>query len=106
RMTLSRPYAIEIRRVIGHLANAHPEYRHSYLEERPVKQVGLIVVTTDRGLCGGLNANLLKTTVQEMMSWDEKQVPVELCLIGNKAQAFFKRIILGQLSPQSTLPVL
>src|SRR6185503_2369267 len=63
RMFLSRPYARQIRRVIGHLANSHPEYRHPYLENREIKRVGFIVVTSDRGLCGGLNVNLLKTTV-------------------------------------------
>src|SRR3990167_6661494 len=63
RMTVSRPYAHKIYEVIGHLANSHPEYRHPYFDVRPVKRVGVIVVSSDRGLCGGLNTNLFKATL-------------------------------------------
>jgi F-type H+-transporting ATPase subunit gamma len=90
-MFSSRPYAEHIRKVIDHLKKSHPEYRHPYLQSRETKRVGLIVVTTDRGLCGGLNANLLKTTVSAMKQWSEKDVAIDLCLIGNKADLFFKR---------------
>jgi F-type H+-transporting ATPase subunit gamma len=92
RMRHAQPYAKKILQVIGHLANAHPEYHHPFLEKREIKRVGYIVVTTDRGLCGGLNANLLKTTLQDIKSWIDKGVEVSLCLIGTKAESFFKRI--------------
>src|ERR1700752_4856997 len=62
RMRATRPYAEKIRRVIGHLRHANPDYRHPFMIERPVKSVGFIIITTDRGLCGGLNVNLFKTT--------------------------------------------
>lgn len=91
RMTISKPYAKEIQRVIGHLANAHPEYRHPYLEERKIKRVGVIIVTSDRGLCGGLNTNLLKTTVNKMAEWHKEGIDIEMGLIGSKAEVFFKR---------------
>jgi F-type H+-transporting ATPase subunit gamma len=92
RMQASRPYAKRIRTVINHLAAGRLEYQHPYLVERPAKRVGLIVISTDRGLCGGLNANLLKTTVQTMRGWDEKQIPLDICTIGKKAEGFFRRL--------------
>jgi len=92
RMRASRPYAEKIRNVIGHLANAHPEYRHPYLEDRDVKRVGIIVISTDRGLCGGLNTNAFKTAVHTMREWQAKNVEIDLCTIGAKAEGFFKRI--------------
>ena len=92
RMNLSKPYATKILDVIGHLANAHPEYRHVYFQERPIKRVGFIVVTSDRGLCGGLNNNLLKLSVQKMREMHANGVEVDLCLIGNKASSYFKPI--------------
>ncbi|TVQ73556.1 MAG: F0F1 ATP synthase subunit gamma [Chromatiaceae bacterium] len=92
RMLETRPYAEKIRQVIGHVAMANAEYRHSYLEERDVKRVGIIVVSTDRGLCGGLNINLFKKTVQQMREWREQDVEIDLCLIGSKALGFFRRM--------------
>ncbi len=93
RMQASRPYAQKIRAVIGHLAQAHPEYRHPYLQERAaVKRVGLIVVTSDRGLCGGLNTNLFKAAVGAIRDWRNKDVEVDLCLIGQKGITFLKRL--------------
>ncbi|MBY0378438.1 MAG: F0F1 ATP synthase subunit gamma [Gammaproteobacteria bacterium] len=92
RMNLSKPYATKILEVIGHLANAHPEYRHVYFKERTVKRVGFIVVTSDRGLCGGLNNNLLKLAVQQMRAAHADGIEVDLCLIGNKASSYFKRL--------------
>ncbi len=89
RMEVGKPYANRIRSVVGHLANANPEYKHLYMEEREVKRVGYIVVSTDRGLCGGLNINLFKATIRSMKEWDDKGIPVDLCLIGAKAGAFF-----------------
>jgi F-type H+-transporting ATPase subunit gamma len=92
RMRMARPYADKLRNVIGHLAYAHPEYKHPFLIERQTKRVGLIVVTSDRGLCGGLNTNLLKTTLYTLRDWNGKQVEVELCTIGAKGFTFLKRV--------------
>jgi F-type H+-transporting ATPase subunit gamma len=92
RMRASRPYATKMRQVIGHLANAHPEYRHPYLVEREVKRIGLIVVSTDRGLCGGLNINLFKAVVASMRDWHQRGIEFDLAPIGGKATQFFKRI--------------
>lgn len=91
RMFHARPYAAKIRNVILHLGASHPEYRHPYLSQREIKRVGFIIVTSDRGLCGGLNTNLLKTALQTMQAWHERQVEISLCLIGNKAENFFRR---------------
>ncbi|TVP92195.1 MAG: F0F1 ATP synthase subunit gamma [Pseudomonadaceae bacterium] len=90
RMTASRPYAERIRQVIGHLANANPEYKHSFMQERTVKRVGYIVVSTDRGLCGGLNGNLFKALIQNMKEWRDKDVETDLCVIGSKGASFFR----------------
>ncbi len=90
RMQLGKPYASRIRAVIGHLANANPEYNHLYLTQREVKRVGYIVVSTDRGLCGGLNTNLFKALVKDMKEWSDKEVQVDLCTVGNKASGFFQ----------------
>ncbi|MDZ7686750.1 MAG: F0F1 ATP synthase subunit gamma [Gammaproteobacteria bacterium] len=90
RMARGRPYSDYIRQVIGHVANASAEYRHKYMVEREVKRVGYIVITTDRGLCGGLNVNLLKRTVQDIKQWTDENIEVDLCLIGNKGAQFFR----------------
>jgi len=90
RMSRGRPYSDEIRSVIGHVAKASPEYRHQFMAEREVKRIGYIVVTTDKGLCGGLNVNLLKATVLDIKKWVDREVEVDLCLIGNKGIQFFK----------------
>jgi F-type H+-transporting ATPase subunit gamma len=92
QMEASRPYAQRIRRVIGHLAQANPDYRHPFLTEREVKRVGYIVISTDRGLCGGLNANLFKTMIGEIADSQDKGVEVDLALVGAKAVAFFRRM--------------
>jgi F-type H+-transporting ATPase subunit gamma len=92
RMASSRPYAETIREVIGHLALGNLEYRHPYLEERDVKRVGYLVISTDRGLCGGLNINLFKKLLNEMKEFNDKGVDVDLALIGSKAVAFFNSI--------------
>ncbi|MGR5196104.1 F0F1 ATP synthase subunit gamma [Vibrio rotiferianus] len=89
-MEASRPYAETMRKVIGHVANANLEYRHPYLEEREAKRVGYIIVSTDRGLCGGLNINVFKKAVTDMQAWKEKGAEVELAVVGSKATAFFK----------------
>ncbi|WP_018233140.1 F0F1 ATP synthase subunit gamma [Thioalkalivibrio thiocyanodenitrificans] len=92
RMLATRPYAEKIRQVIGHVAMAQAEYRHPYMEEREVRRVGMIIVSTDRGLCGGLNINLFKKAVAAMREWREQDVEVDLCLVGTKALGFFKRM--------------
>jgi len=92
QMEASRPYAERIRRVIGHLAHANPDYKHPFLMEREVKRVGYIVISTDRGLCGGLNANLFKRTIDEIAQRQGEGVEVDLALVGAKAVAFFRRL--------------
>jgi F-type H+-transporting ATPase subunit gamma len=92
RMRAARPYAAKIRTVIGHLRIANPDYRHPYLVERPVKAVGYIVVSTDRGLCGSLNVNVFKQAMISIRAWQEKQVETQICVMGSKAQGFFKRL--------------
>jgi F-type H+-transporting ATPase subunit gamma len=92
RMRATRPYSEKIRRVIGHLRHANPDYKHPYMIERPAKAVGFIVISTDRGLCGGLNINLFKTTLAAMRTWQKDNVDVSLCLIGAKGVQFFRRL--------------
>jgi F-type H+-transporting ATPase subunit gamma len=92
RMLATRPYAEKMQVVIAHLAQSHPEYHHPYLIERPAKRVGLIVISSDRGLCGGLNINLFKTAIGAMKKWHETGMEIELTLIGTKANAYFKRM--------------
>lgn len=89
RMELGKPYAQRIRSVVGHIANANPEYKHVYMEERTVKRVGYIIVSTDRGLCGGLNINGFKAAINSMKEWHDQSVEIDLCLIGAKAASFF-----------------
>lgn len=89
RMQLGKPYAQRIRSVVGHLASANPEYKHLYLQEREVKRVGFVLVSTDRGLCGGLNVNMFKAAIKSMQAWSDQGVEIDLCLIGAKAAAFF-----------------
>ena len=92
RMRLSRPYAEKIRNVIGHLKKANPDYKHPYLIEREAKSIGIIVVSSDRGLCGALNTNVFKTTLMMMREWQGKGAKVNLCLLGSKGVAFFRRL--------------
>ncbi|MGD8569224.1 MAG: F0F1 ATP synthase subunit gamma [Gammaproteobacteria bacterium] len=92
RMAASRPYADKIRNVISHLAHAHPEYQHAFMREREVKRVGYIIVSTDRGLCGGLNSNMFRALVRELREWDSKGIEINLCTIGTKATGFFRRL--------------
>ena len=89
RMARGRPYSDHIRSVIGHVANASPEFKHSLMIEREVKRLGYIIVTTDKGLCGGLNINLLKAVVNDVKTFVDKDIEVDLCLIGNKGAQFF-----------------
>lgn len=92
RMRVGKPYAQRIRAVIGHIANANPEYKHQFMVEREVKRVGYIIISTDRGLCGGLNINVFKAALRSMKEWADQGVATDLCLIGGKAAAFFRSI--------------
>lgn len=91
-MEQMRPYADRIRTVIGHLYNANPEYRHPFLYEREAKRVGYIVITTDRGLCGGLNVNQFRVLLKDLREWQAKGIDVDLCLIGAKGVQFFRNL--------------
>ena len=92
RMARTRPFSDHIRKVIGHVANASSEYRHIFMQDRPVKRVGYIIVTTDKGLCGGLNINLLRAVMRDLRQWNEQEVEADLCLVGNKAAQFFRAV--------------
>lgn len=90
RRETSRPYAERIRQVVGHVAHANAEYNHTFMTERQVRRVGFIIVSTDRGLCGGLNINLFKKTIESMTHWKDQGAEIDLCLIGSKAVGFFR----------------
>ncbi|WP_020679589.1 F0F1 ATP synthase subunit gamma [Marinobacterium rhizophilum] len=90
RMQSSRPYARSIRGVIQHLAKSNPEYSHLYMQEREAKRVGYIIVASDRGLCGGLNANVFKAAMKSMKGYHDKGVAIDVCALGAKALSFFK----------------
>jgi F-type H+-transporting ATPase subunit gamma len=92
RMSLGKPYAQRIRNVVGHIARAVSEYQHQYMRQRDVERIGYIIVSTDRGLCGGLNINLFKAALRSIQSWTEQGKEVDLCLIGNKAASFFSSV--------------
>jgi len=92
RMRATRPYSERIRRVIGHLRKANPDFRHPFLVEREAKAVGFIIISTDRGLCGGLNVNMFKAVLAAMREWQERGAPISLCLVGSKAVQFFRRL--------------
>ena len=92
-MKSSRPYARAMRQVIGHVAKANTEYKHPFLTTRAeTRRVGYIVVSTDRGLCGGLNSNLFRKLLGEIRAWQEKNVEVDIIAIGTKANVFFRRL--------------
>ncbi len=93
QMSATRPYAARMRQVIGHLVAASPDYRHPFLLPRePVNRVGILFVSTDRGLCGGLNINLFKTVLGELRRWDAQGVAVDLAILGGKGVSFFRRL--------------
>jgi F-type H+-transporting ATPase subunit gamma len=93
RMRHARPYAEKIARVAAHFSQAHPEYRHPFVVSREtVKRVGIILVTTDKGLCGGLNTNALRLSLNKLKSWDEQKIEVDVCAIGNKGLGFMQRL--------------
>ncbi len=89
RMLATRPYSKKIGQIIRHLAQANPEYKHTFLIEREVKRVGIIVISSDRGLCGGLNSNLFRKTLSQIIQWEQTNIEVDICTIGAKAFGFF-----------------
>ena len=103
RMKLARPYAEKIRAVIGNLHHANPDYRHPFMQARDPKNVGIIIITTDRGLAGGLNANVFKQTLTLVKEWQEKGAGVSLTVMGAKGTAFFRRLNLPMLANISGL---
>jgi F-type H+-transporting ATPase subunit gamma len=92
RMRAARPYAEKIRKVIGHLRLANPDYKHPFMIEREIKAVGIVVISTDRGLCGSLNLNMFKATLQAVREAQARNARVHLCVIGSKALQFFRRL--------------
>ncbi|MFK7890039.1 MAG: F0F1 ATP synthase subunit gamma [Granulosicoccus sp.] len=110
RMRANRPYAQKMRSVIGHVASANVEYHHPYLIDRPeVSRVGYIIVSTDRGLCGGLNTNAFKQAVLSMREWSEKGAEIDVVTIGKKAAQFFSRMgsnIVGKVADLGDQPEL
>ncbi|EFX92884.1 ATP synthase F1, gamma subunit [Actinobacillus ureae ATCC 25976] len=92
RMAAGRPYSETIRKVISHIAKGSIGYKHPFLTERDIKKVGYFVVSTDRGLCGGLNINLFKATLNEFKTWKDKNVSVELGLVGSKGVSFYQSL--------------
>ncbi|MEC7885674.1 MAG: F0F1 ATP synthase subunit gamma [Pseudomonadota bacterium] len=104
RMAEARPYSYKIKNVVSHLACAHPEYKHPFLEQKEeIKRVGFIIVSTDRGLCGGLNINLFKKVLTEIKTYQEKSVEIDVCAVGTKATNFFKRLDVNMISQISQL---
>ena len=103
RMKAARPYADKLRNVIGHLRLANPDYKHSFLVDRPVKSLGLIIIATDRGLAGALNANLFKAALNTIKDAQAKGQSIQVCLIGSKAVTFFKRLALPIVASTSHL---
>jgi len=108
RMQATRPYSKKIGRIIKHLAHANPEYKHPFLVVREVKRVGVIVVSSDRGLCGGLNSNLFRKTLTQLTQWDKANIEVDVCTIGAKASGFFANLktthLVGQVSKLGDAP--
>ncbi|MCC2658132.1 MAG: synthase subunit gamma [Panacagrimonas sp.] len=92
RMARARPYSEKIRLVLGHLASANLEYKHTYTVERPVKRVAFLIVSSDRGLAGGLNMNAFRVAVRNIKEWKDQGVETDVALIGNKAISFFRRV--------------
>ena len=101
RMEATRPYAEKMRQVIGHVALANPEYRHPFMQQREVRRVGFIIVSSDRGLCGGLNNNLFRSLLRDIRALRDSGVEIEFCTIGTKALGFFRRVG-GKVAAQAT----
>ena len=109
RMAAARPYADKMRNVVAHIAHASSEYKHPFLIERDVKRIGAIVVTTDRGLCGGLNGNLFRQALRQFQTWEGEGKELDLAVIGTKGVGFFSRIggrVVAQVSALGDSPQL
>ena len=109
RMRAARPYADKMRQVVSHIAHANTEYHHPYLLDREVKRIGVILVSTDRGLCGGLNGNLFRNSLRQFQEWEAEGKEIDMCIIGTKGVGFFSRIggnIKGQASQIGDAPSL
>jgi len=107
RMQATRPYSKKIGQIIKHLAHANPEYKHSFLVLRDVKRVGIIIVSSDRGLCGGLNANLFRKILLQLTAWEKNGVEIDVCTIGTKASGFFSNLktnLVGQVTKLGDTP--
>jgi len=107
RMQATRPYSKKIARIIKHLAHANPEYKHSFLIKREVKRVGVIVVSSDRGLCGGLNSNLFRKTLTHLVQWNKDGIEVDIATIGGKAAGFFGNVkvnVVGHVAKLGDIP--
>lgn len=92
RMEATRPYVEKLKRVLGHVASAHPGYKHPYTQPSDQKHIGLLIISSDRGLCGGLNNNLFRRSLKQIKQWQEEGKTVKLGLVGRKAEGFFKHI--------------
>ena len=103
RMGAARPYAAKMRNVIAHMAQANSEYKHPFLIEREVKRVGFIVISSDRGLCGGLNANMFRRVLPELERWHSQSIDIDACVIGAKASQFVKRLGLNMVGEATHL---
>ncbi|MDD1605116.1 MAG: F0F1 ATP synthase subunit gamma [Methylococcaceae bacterium] len=107
RMQATRPYSKKIARIIKHLAHANPEYKHSFLIKRDVKRVGVIVISSDRGLCGGLNSNLFRKTLTHLVQWNKDGIEVDIATIGGKAAGFFNNVkvnVVGHVAKLGDIP--
>jgi F-type H+-transporting ATPase subunit gamma len=107
RMLATRPYSIKIGQIIKHLAHANPEYKHSFLIQRDVKRVGIVIISSDRGLCGGLNANLFRKLLTQLAEWEKSGIEADVCTIGTKASGFFSNLppnLVGQVSKTGDTP--
>jgi F-type H+-transporting ATPase subunit gamma len=107
RMQATRPYSKKISQIIKHLAYANPEYKHPFLINRDVKRVGIIVITSDRGLCGGLNSNLFRAILKDLSTWEENNIQIDICTIGTKGGSFFSGInanVVGQIGKLGDTP--
>ena len=103
RMQATRPYSKKISQIIKHLAHANPEYKHPFLIKRDVKRVGMIVITSDRGLCGGLNSNLFRKTLTQLKQWQADGVEVDVCAIGGKGASFFAHLDVNLVAQKTKL---
>ncbi len=107
KMQATRPYSKKISQIIKHLAHANPEYKHPFLVEREVKRVGVLVITSDRGLCGGLNSNLFRAILKDLSAWEKENIDADICTIGSKGSSFFTTInanLVGQISKIGDAP--